>query len=188
MDIIARPEIIASGLVELFSVDKSGNELEILGRFANTVQLEGYDALGQIMSGNLVATINAMYFQIAPSPGTSRSPVGTNYTHASFSGLTGSVDYVRNQITPAILSGASGATSNRATFVGVLSSGTAGILGNHTFANNSVIEVAALAVSPDFANDATKDLIYAAYTPVTPIAPAAGSGIGIRWQIRFAPV
>lgn len=152
---------------------------------SNLVQYEGFDALGKIVSGNLNSRINGLYLQFDSSGvGTPRT-VDRTLTAASFRALVSPLDFLRIPIGTGILSALdSNYNSNVVIFNGIAPVGLTGHNGK-PFNPGAKVEIFALAIMPDL-NDATQDMVYAAFAPTTPVKALSASGVGIRWQIQFA--
>jgi len=177
-----------AGRVELFTFDGNNRIIQSV-RAANTVQYEGYDALGQIMSGQLDASINAMYFQFERTgSGALQDVSGRDVDSADFRALTGNRDFVRSQLTPGALSGTaaySQYSSNQATFSGIAALSDVGAAQGLTMIAGSDIERCALVIAPSW-SDKSQDLVYAAWAPTSLITVPASGGVGLRWTIIFA--
>lgn len=186
---IERPPL-AVGFVEAFTIDKHGRET-ILGRSKNTVQYEGFDALGKLLSGETTGRINAMYFQFDDGgPGTARSVGARDVTSAQFRNLSSGLDFVRvrmgtgsTQATEATFPGLY--NSNQINFMAIASAGDIGSANALVFNAGDAIEMAALVVAPDW-TDNTQDLVYAAWAPDSPITVPATGAFGLRWAVVFA--
>lgn len=152
------------------------------------IQYEGFDALGKIMSGDVDGHINAMYFMVDTSgTGVARDVSDRLMTASDFRALTGDHDFVRVPLSRGSLSAETSAggtySSNKITFVGVLSLGAEGELGK-TIQAGDKIEAAALVIAPAW-SDNTQDLLYAAWAPTAPVDMPASGGYALSWPVRF---
>jgi hypothetical protein len=189
MNLIARPPLVL-GRIEAFTIDEHGRE-RILLREHNTVQYEGFDALGKIMSGELSVGINGMYFQFEDGgAGTGRSVASREITAAQFLNLGAGLDFVRTRLGEGITSATEVAhpglyNSNQIVFSGIAASGDVGEANSLVFNAGDAVEMAALVVAPDW-DDNTQDMVYAAWAPGAPLVVPATGGFGLRWTVIFA--
>ena len=177
---IIKPE----GIVEVFTIDLDGIAKKIY-EGKNTITYEGADVITNILSGNLTATINAVFMGFN-SGGTAATTSTSVSTKASdFRALSSPLDYMRVRLSPGVL-GASSVSyvNNKATFTGIAAAGETGE-GGETFTGGTAdVTHLGLAVAPDW-DDATEDLLYAVHTPAAVIAVPTNSGVGVRWQTQF---
>lgn len=157
--------------------------------FKNTVQYEGFDALGLIMSGQLNAHVNAMYFRWENTgSGVLQDVSGRDVTAADFRALSGNRDFIRVQLMPGAVSGTTlypQYSSNQATFAGIAALGDLGAAQGLAFNAGGEVEMCALAIAPEW-SDSSQDMVYAAWAPTSLITIPAAGGVGLRWTILFA--
>ena len=96
MLIITRPKQLI-GSVEMFVPLPNGKE-RIIQCSHNDVVYEGFDVLAEIMSGNLDARINAMYFKFHNTGAGAVEAVTKNLTAADFQGVSSPYDYTKAEL------------------------------------------------------------------------------------------
>lgn len=173
--------------IEVFARFQDGREI-VLDRGHNTLTYQGFDALAQVLSGNLDACVNAFFFKFDSSgAASSESPAGQDVTVDEFLSLSDPWDYVRGRLTPGALSSTDSGlyVSNQATLVPIASTGSVGELNELVMSSSSKITKAALVFAPEW-SDRTQDLVYAAWAPSVPIAPPSGAAVGLRWNVGFS--
>lgn len=173
------------GFFEVFHRLPDGRDLVVCRR-KNTVTYQGMTALAKVLSGQISARINAMYFKFDSSGASGPDSVAADATTEDFQGVAAPYDYVRASLTQGIpgTSDNSVYVANRAVFVGLVATGTIGEINALAMLPTSVITSMALVVSPD-ENDRTQDFVYAVAAPAAVIVPIENSGVGMRWTTQF---
>ena len=184
------------GLVTLGHYDRRGR---IVGAPTvlkpNLVTLGGCEVLARALTGDVAYKINGVYFEFENTAGT---PAAVSYTRsttaADMRGLAGSLTkgVVRSFLASGgiIETGDSSASglpyaNNRATFF-ALATAANDLAGNTVFGsavNSKIVSIGLLALP--VAADATKDVLFARFTPATPFAVQAGRSPGVTWTVEL---
>lgn len=173
------------GQVEIYVVDPRGNErLVLTGK--NAVTYEGMDAVGKILSGQIDAYLNYVYFGFDSNGSASVVATSVATQAADFHALTGDNDVVRVR-TGSHVTEATDANynDNRVLVSAVADADTTGIV-NSKVLTGGLAEIThfGLVVAPDV-SDYTEDLLFAAFTPASPVLVPANSGVAMRWRPFF---
>ena len=182
---IVRPSLVLPNFIEIAIVDPRGQR-RVVERGRNTTTYEGQDALGLVMSGQISAHFNGIYFGFDDNGGASPISTSASTKATDFHALTGNNDVARVKLGTHVTDASSGSyNDNRVSISGTADAGLTGIINSNTL-TGGVAEVThfALIVAPDW-SDYTEDKVYAVYTPASVVLVPVGSGVTMRWLPEF---
>jgi hypothetical protein len=137
------------------------------------------------MAGELVASINGMYFGFDITGGVPAAPsIGVGSNAADFRSLTTPFDFVRVRMGTGVTgASASHYNTNRVNFYGVAESDSTGYGGLTMVGGTATLANVGLVIIPNW-EDPTQDLLYAVAAATA--AVPANTGVGMRWQTAFS--